>query len=98
MHPTEEILKAVAMAQGAFAFGITLVVFYYYFKPFRNITAMRQHILLVSLSYLMLTAATMTSIFRGKYDLQDWWNYLVLSAYLIGDVSLFVLFKEILKR
>lgn len=93
-----EILKALALAQGSFAFGITLIIFYYYFRPFKGITPMRQHIILISVSYLLLMAATMISIFRDKYEITDWWNLIVGVGYIIGDISLFILFKQILKK
>lgn len=93
-----EILKAVALSQGAFVLGITIVIFYHYFKRVRQLNSVGWHTITVSLSYILLLAATMISIFREKYEVHDWWYWVVGIGYIAGDISLIFLFRHVLRN
>ena len=91
-----EVLKTIALCQGAYVFGITTVIFIYHVHPTtKSDKILRHYIVLKSLSYLGLLTATMISIWTRRYDLYDPWNYIVWSSYAVGDIALFKLLKYV---
>jgi len=100
----EDVIKyffvLVAIMQGCFVLGFTLFIFGYYLpKKKTDLTGgIRWHVILVSLSYILLTSATIKTAAMGAYTWGDLWYWIVSAAYLSGDVSLVFVFREAVKK
>lgn len=91
--------KILAVVHGGMVLGLTIFIFSYYFpKTKRQVyNILRWHIVTIALSYIMLTTATIVSILLDMYVWGGIWYNVVMLAYVIGDVSLFLVLKVTLK-
>lgn len=92
------IVTLFSIAQGSFLFGFSIFLVAYYTpkKRTNNRGEVRLHVILMSISYLILTInAVIIQIdnYLGLFgDLMIWFSF------LLGDISLFFIFKYITKR
>jgi amino acid transporter len=88
-----DLFKIVALMQGAFILGISLVIFWYYFRRALRSVAMNMHVLMVVASYICITTCTIVTVNREVYSTEDWWYWLLAIGYILGDVALLIMFK-----
>lgn len=93
-----DIFKFVGIFQGTFVMGVTLGIFYYYVQRYVIHKAVMWHVILVSTSYMLVTLGTVITTMRQVYDPNDLWYWIVFPGYLIGDVSLLVMFRHQLRN
>lgn len=89
-----------AISQGAFVLGLTVFIFWHY-MPKKNSELkdpLRWHIISVATSYILLTIATIGSAAYNLYNWGDAWYWIVAFAYIIGDVSLIIVFRRSVKK
>jgi hypothetical protein len=87
-----------AIAQGSAVMGFTFFIFLYYVpKKKSQLTNIRLHVTFISLSYICLTIATILTAITGLIQV-DFWYWIVLLAYIIGDVALIYIFRACAKR
>lgn len=96
----QKVFSLLAISQGALVLGLTLFIMTYYLpktrKHFRE--RVRWHIVSVSLSYILLTIATVKTAAFEYYNWGDGWYWIVTVAYIVGDVSIIVVFREAVKE
>lgn len=89
-----------SVAQGCTVLGITIFIFIY-FVPKRKEDLkdyMRWHVIFVSCSYILLTFATVRTTALQVYKAGEIWYWMVIIAYVLGDVSLIFIFRASVKR
>ncbi len=96
----QSVFVILAVIQGCFVLGFTAYIFWYYFPKKRHQVSdkMRWHILFVSISYILLTLATIITASTYTYSWGDTWYWIVSIAYLFGDVSLVFVFRSAVKK
>lgn len=89
-----------AVSQGAAVLGLTVFIFSYYIPKNKTQTKsnMRWHVVSVSLSYILLTGATIKTAIYQYYNWGDLWYWLVTIAYISGDISLIYVFRNSVKN
>ena len=94
------IFTLIAIAQGSFILGFTAFMFSYYLprKKSQVKNKMRWHVMLISFSHILLTAATIYTSINGGYHWKSIWYWMIFLAYLFSDVSLLFLFQDISRR
>lgn len=91
-------LQIIAACFGATILAITILIFKFYVYLPKKDRALQWHIIFVALSYLLLTSATMITIYRGIYRFGDVWQYFAFAGYATGVVSLWIIFRSIAKK
>lgn len=91
------IITLLAILQGSFVIGFTTYVFFYY-VPKKGKDDLRKHILTIAASYNLLTMSSIITIALHFYIWGDWWYWLIGLAYLLGDISLYYVFKHTVKK
>lgn len=92
------IFKALAIIHGSWVFGMSVVIIYYYLTQVRAFSRLQAHVLCVVLAHNLITVATIKSVITGKYQLGDAWFWIVGCAYILTDVSLFIMWKIQMKK
>jgi tellurite resistance protein TehA-like permease len=89
-----------AVAQGCTVLGVTIFIFIYYVPKKKNQLKdnLRWHVMCVSCSYILLTFATVNTAAIGVYRFGEMWYWVVISAYVIGDISLIFIFRASVKK
>ena len=89
-----------SIAQGCTVLGITLFIFIYYVPKKKEDLKdnMRWHVICISVSYILLTFATVRTSAMEVYKSGEMWYWIVIIAYLIGDISLIFIFRASVKR
>lgn len=93
-----QVLKTVAMIQGGLVLGVCMMIFYFYSRYGVRFSATQFHVLTISLSYMLLILATIISVSRAYYEWGDVWFWIVGTGYLIGDISLFIMFRTQVRK
>lgn len=93
-----EIIKTIAGCQGAFVLGVSVVILFYYLRLPHEQRSLQYHIILISASYNLITAATMISVYREVYSFGDAWFLVVGIGYLFGDISLMTMLRRVVKK
>lgn len=88
-----------AVGQGSFVLGITLFIFGYYIpkKKIHLRNSIRWYVILVTTSYILLTFATVNTAAQELYDWGKVWYWVVTISYIMGDISLLSIFREVIK-
>lgn len=96
----EYVFRLFAISQGAFVLGLTAFIFYYYTSHYKLTDNKSRRLLKIgfSLSYIMLTVATIRTAMHSIYEWGDLWYWLVIVGYLMGDVCLIYLFRLSIKN
>lgn len=96
----EDYFILFAISQGSTVLGITIFIFWHYLprKKCDIESFVKVNTALIALSYLLLTAATIETAAKGVYKAGDFWYLSVTAAYIIGDISLLILFRYSLKK
>lgn len=96
----EELFTYLSVAQGGIVMGITLFILAYYIP--KNSTersdALRWHIVSIASSYILLTWATVKTAATMIYEVSNIWYWIVMLAYLLGDISLIIIFRKVVRR
>lgn len=96
----EELFTYLSVAQGGIVMGITLFILAYYIP--KNSTersdALRWHIVSIASSYILLTWATVKTAATMIYEASNIWYWIVMLAYLLGDISLIIIFRKVVRR
>ncbi len=89
-----------ALSQGCAVLGLTLFIFSYYIPKNKEelSQSFRWHVLVISLSYILLTLATVKTATFGFYGWGDIWYWIVTVAYISGDISLVFIFRTSVKK
>lgn len=93
-----EFLKFIAGIAGTIVLALVILILINYFRMPRSKRKLQIHIICVGISYLMITWGTIRSVFHESYKTVDIWHFLVVGGWLIGIISLVVMFKYIVKR
>lgn len=89
-----------AVAQGALLFGFVFFIFGYYVpkKKSQIKNNLRWHVIFVSASYMIFIGCVIQSAAYQFYDWGSVWYWMALTGFLLGDLSLIFIFREISKR
>lgn len=89
-----------AVAQGAAVLGLTIFIFMYYLPKRKSHIKenMRWHVILIAASYIMLTSCTVQTAAMQFYRWGNIWYWFTTIAYIVGDISLIFIFREVAKR
>lgn len=89
-----------SLIQGTIVFGLTGYILYYYLPKQKGHIrdAVRWYIVSGALSYVLLTFATIKTAAFHLWDWGDIWYWIVTLGYIIGDISLAVVFREAVKE
>lgn len=92
----------LAIMQGSFILGFSAYVFSYYFPKSKKMAftseKIRWHVVLMAASYFLLTAGTVESSMLQMYKWGDEWYYIISIAYILGDISLYQIFRHSVHR
>lgn len=96
----EFIFSLISIAQGGFLLGFTGFLFVYYLPKKREDlkSDIRWHVILISISYFLLTLSTIIISITHLYDLDRFWYSIVSIGYILGDISLFFVFRHVARR
>lgn len=87
----------LAILHGCFILGFSVYIFSYYFPKTKmefKKDKLRWHVIFVAASYCMLTFATVITSIVSVYRWLDPWYFLITTAYVLGDVSLYQIFRH----
>lgn len=91
-----------AILQGAFILGFSVFIFSYYFPKSKKMAFLsdniRWHIVLIALSYFLLTLGTVITSAIRIYSGDSAWYYIIATAYVLGDISLYKVFRHSVYR
>lgn len=88
-----------AITQACLVSGLTAYIFFYYLpKKRKDLTVIRRHVIVISISYLCLTLATMKTAIINLYPIGDIWYWAVITAYIFGDIGLLHMLKHVAKK
>lgn len=82
-----------SVAQGAFILGFSFYIIFY-FLPKKKHDYGDFYVILISISYFLLNAATIESAMLGLYLAHDIWYSFVIIAYIAGDLALYKIFRR----
>lgn len=91
-------LQIIAACFGATILAITILIFRFYVCLPKKDRALQWHIIFVVLSYLLLTSATIITVYRKIYKFGDIWQYFAFAGYATGVVSLWIMFRAVAKK
>ncbi len=89
-----------ALSQGCLVIGFILFVLWYYLPKDKKQVKDLLHwdIVVASVSYIFLIAATIRTAVFGLYDVSDPWYWMITISYIGSDVSFIFLFRKAVKR
>lgn len=91
------IFTLLAIFHGSGVVGFTAFVFFYY-APKNKKDYLKWHIITVAASYNIITMATIITVALKFYVWGDLWYFLITIGYILGDISLFFVFKHAVKK
>jgi len=96
----EFIFTLAAIAQGSFVIGYTIFILIYYLPKKKNHIrhTTKRHVILISLSYILLTTGTVWTAVHGFYSWGNFWYWAIFLGYTIGDIGLIMIFRTISRR
>jgi len=88
-----QIFTLFAIFHGSGVIGFTTYIFFYY-APKDGKDNLRWHIVTIAASYVIITMATVITVGLKFYVWGDIWYFLIAIGYVLGDVSLYFVFKH----
>lgn len=87
---------SIACIQGAYTIGVVSVIFAYYLRRRATYEPVHLHLLAVAIAHCLLIGATLISIVKGLYDFTHIWYWIISTAYVLSDISLLMVWKDVL--
>lgn len=79
-------LKILTLCQAVWVLTMMSYLMWYYIRKSLKHRIIEKNALLIGLSYIFMTGATVISTLKGFYNWYSVWQILVLVSYLLGDI------------